>query len=470
MVTHHDGGAIVEKPEQMSVRELQEWLSRFGEKNRDHFEKNQVKRGPRNSIRHKIDQFDGPALSLSSSGSTLVASPPHAKNRDVTNRGVPPAEPKKQRQKEEEANVFQAALPIFREFDPEEEPYDEVLLENGMHEIDDMENYRVVSIQKVAHAPLPRQVTNSNIFPWDETDDFSDPWTSSSLQLKARRHDPVNGAESHCAMGNDSHSISTGRFTDPGIFRDRHVQAEFSKDNMTKTRSFRSKFPLLICKSQRGNDGSYTGTTNSVNGIKNDTMPESRSSAPLFKEHSFTKVASFFLPASDESGRQIRSILSDDDESTISLFTDESVISFPGPRELLMDSTANIGDVFTEELTQEQNSQSRISLLEMEPRPASTSRPLFNLRAPSLNGSKPDKGAPIADKPVAAVNSVVARFGGKASYSQKKSAVQLRREQLEQKWALDRAPAENMTRKVKWHSSNGSYKKKVTLDYSDNAY
>lgn len=460
MATHQYHDAIVENPEQMSVKELKKWLSQFGKKNRDHFERNQVKRGHRNTIRHKIDHFDGPALALSSSssGSTSVASPPHTRNR-----GMPPGEPSKQRQKAEEAKV--STQPIFREFDPEEEPYDEVLLEQGTKKMDDLENYRVVSVQKVVHAPRSRQMTNGDIFPWDESDAFSDPWASSSLQPKVRRRDFVNGAESVCSIENDSHSISTGRFTDPGIFRDPHVRSEFSKANGTKARSLRSKLPLLMCKSHRGDDGSYTTTMNDT------TRTEGRSPAPLFKDHSFTKVASFFLHASEESGRQIPSILSDDDdESTVSLFTDDSIVAFPEPSELLLDSKANIGDVFTEELAQEQ-SKSHIGLLEMEPFPSSTSpsRNLFKPIAPSLNESNyPDK-ARAADGG-AAVHSVVARFGGRASKSQKKSAVQLRREQLEQKWAADRAPSENMIRKVKWHPSNGLYKKKVILDYSDSAY
>jgi len=35
----------VEKPEQMSVKELKAWLSQFGENNRNHYESNQVKKG-----------------------------------------------------------------------------------------------------------------------------------------------------------------------------------------------------------------------------------------------------------------------------------------------------------------------------------------------------------------------------------------------------------------------------------------
>ena len=179
------------------------------------------------------------------------------------------------------------------------------------------------------------------------------------------------------------------------------------------------------------------------------------------------------------------------DGSTISLFSDDSdTFCYPEIDKEWMD-TAMIGDVFNEQIAQER--KSHISLLEMEPHSDSTSHPQ-DYGTPGTNlarRSAPSQAPAVAVPPQASttgfieemtattlpapdkksstsfIQSVVARVGGKPNRSHKKSAVQLRREQLEQKWASERTPAEGMTRKVTWQSSNGRYKKRVVLDYAD---
>ena len=153
--------------------------------------------------------------------------------------------------------------------------------------------------------------------------------------------------------------------------------------------------------------------------------------------------------------------------------------------------TAMMGDVFNEQLIQER--KSHISLLEMEPYSNHTSHPDDHSiprhcshspsQAPALAIPRRTKATgfieemtamklPTADKTPSSsfIHSAVARGGGKPHRSHKKSAVQLRREQLERKWASEKTPAEGMTRKVTWQTSNGRYRKRVVLDYADRKF
>ena len=62
-----------------------------------------------------------------------------------------------------------------------------------------------------------------------------------------------------------------------------------------------------------------------------------------------------------------------------------------------------------------------------------------------------------ASSPSMGVSQKASLFGS----TKKVSAVQLRREALERKWAEDRAPTHS--KKIQWHASGGTYKKKVIL-------
>ena len=208
-----------------------------------------------------------------------------------------------------------------------------------------------------------------------------------------------------------------------------------------------------------------------------------KETAPLFKDQSFTEVASYFLAPPAEPVHHIPSVLAD--EESVSTWSESSVVAFPESRDFL--DTANIGDIFSEEaaldrldgcskgadLEARNHQHSAMTFDERSTPnllPFPTARSLVSLAAKSDNcvdndsSGRNKKSSVVVDG--AAVSLAVTRFGQKTK-SHKKSAVQLRREQLEKKWAEDRAPVDSMSRKVKWHASNGCYKKKVILDYSD---
>jgi hypothetical protein len=144
------------------------------------------------------------------------------------------------------------------------------------------------------------------------------------------------------------------------------------------------------------------------------------------------------------------SILSED--ATVSTWGEDSV--FPS-----IGHDANLADIFAEELEMDQRGKSvnKKVTKSASQSPASTARTDTTTRS----GSSVKKLTP----PRSEISHVIERFGGKAK-SYKKSAVQIRREELEKKWAADRLPTHR--RKVKWSSNNGTYKKQVTLDYSGN--
>ena len=467
---HRSQEAILEKPSQMSVKELRSLLAQFGETNRDHFEQNKVKKAPS-------------AVSLSSSGSTSVALLPQEFPQSFMSSFAP-----------KPTVLTQATEPIFRDFDMEEEQYDHDFLPEQANTLNVMaENFRIMSIRKVAAAPhASKTATTGSVLPWDEADDFSDPWASSTMQPKARRHNSVNDAKDKLSMEHDNNSVATGHVTDPGIFSPQRVKAQ----------AFRNKLPILICKSQKDEDWKYTkhshrgdllspdtpDTTSAAKGDCNDPVI-GFSQAPRFNEHSFTKIASFFLQDDRKKAH-----FNHDDGSTLSLFTDDSHTfcdTETGGKEPM--DIADIGNVFTNELAQEQ--RSHIDLIEMPPYrtssnqmydPCDLNRTSFvrsdsrSSQVPALASSTKNSGFSSKDKTNAnalaiskkpaseAMHAVVARFGGKSNMSsRKKSAVQRRREELEQKWAADRSLTENASRKVTWQTSNGRYKKKVVLDFDE---
>jgi len=476
---HHHRGAVVEKPEQMSVSELKAWLSQFGEKNRKHFENNQVRNC--GDIRSKISKFQDASLSTSSSGSTSVSSPPQLPIRKPVVAGATV-----KREKQDAKSLVQANLPVFREFDKEENRSNEAWQEKEIP-MDELGNFRIVSIQKLADPPKPKPKTISSLFsfPRDATDGVLDPWTSPCLDTDAfssghRNHH--EDAKTVWSLENDNQSVFTGRFTDPGTQVQRNVFTP--DDENSQSWSLRSR---LICKSRKEKEADVPRiAAKAAQGSVHEqaSWAPVKESAPLFKDQSFTEVASYFLAAAPaEPVPHIPSILAD--EESVSTWSESSVVAFPESRDFL--DTANIGDIFSEEAAldrldgcskgedfearnrQHSTTTSCTGSTPNRP-PFPTARSLVSLEAQS--DSRVDKDSSGRNKKSsvvvdgAAVSLTMARFGHKTK-SQKKSAVQLRREQLEKKWAEDRAPVDSMSRKVKWHASNGCYKKKVILDYSD---
>ena len=354
--------------------------------------------------------------------------------------------------------------------------------------MDELGNFRIVSIQKLADPPKPKPKTISSLFsfPRDASDDFLDPWTGPCLDTDAFSSDHRNhheDAKTVWSLENDNQSVFTGRFTDPGTHVQRHMFT--LDDEVSKSWSLRSR---LICKSRKEKEAdvpriaakaAFQGSAHD----QVDTAPV-KETAPLFKDQSFTEVASYFLAPPAEPVHHIPSVLAD--EESVSTWSESSVVAFPESRDFL--DTANIGDIFSEEAALDRlDGCSKGADLEARSRQHSTTtfdagstpnrlpfptaaRSSVSLAAKSDNcvdndsSSRNKKSSVVVDG--AAVSLAITRFGHKAK-SQKKSAVQLRREQLEKKWAEDRAPVDSMSRKVKWHAANGCYKRKVILDYSD---
>lgn len=477
---------VVEQPERMSVSELKSWLSQFAEKNRTHYEKNQVKTSSSNlrskankfdsssNLRTKTNKFEDQSISLSSSGSTSVASPPQLSKKLMPLFQHEEAE-KTQRMTTPRVDAKEDALPKVDERDYEikaKHTKERCLTE-------ELDNFRIVSIQKL-HDPDLTQLQSNSVC-WD--DDFSDPWADPSQGVKQMETKLL------WSSANETHFMNSDRYTYSGDYLYNVVEDEDNR-SVSKSRSDRRNSLILTSSKDKGALQAQSMVSNVKKGydtgdyipIISGVMRESLegywiSPSPLFKEQSFTKVATHLLAAPSGNNiiaesldypiPKVLAMKDNTDYNTVSSWDDDdSVVAFPeSSREF--SNTVTIGEVFSEALLLGDEEQSISRSMSTQhaiypPDQANASQPEPSVLTTTLNGTggnQRDGAIYTDDTPLVKPSDVSARWGR----NRKQSAVQRRQLELEAKWAKDRPT--NVSRKVQWHVSKGCYKKKVVLDY-----
>jgi hypothetical protein len=456
----------IEVPEQLSVRDLKNWLVRFGEENRKHFEQNQISThvGNVHSMAQKFEEksrVGAPIPNSKTTSSTVSVS----SSRSTTN-------PKTTLLSTSNLGNSFARVnnPVFRDFKTEEFQSDFPMSIRD-EEVDisgNLDSFRIVSITKLLEQPKV-QFHHRRPLSWDASDDFSDPWAckqprrfpASEFQ-KTSFFDP---SDQHNV--DDNFSTFTGRYTDPGLRtptsavlksqpqplkKNNNNNNDDNGSSTTKsTKSIRNKLPLLICKSRKEEEeedrvfGSFPSKATTVS--PKVSQPEAFDFYPTddWPKKDCVEFTPFEnVPATTTAKYQLPSILSED--TTVA--TLDSMTPFIG-------DVATMADIFAEELQLQENESTTPHSFGQRSSAASTS--LASSAAHSSNNESDSiKKAPTAE--------VIRKFGG--GKAKPKSTVQLRREQLEKKWAEDRVPVHS--RKVSWQvkGTHGSYKKRIELHYA----
>jgi hypothetical protein len=402
-----------------------------------------------------------------------------------------------------------ASSPIFRSFKNDE---------NGNHADDpplslgskDLENYRIVSIQKLLEPPEPQPRRGSfSSSCWDDfDDDFSEPKWNHSWHPNARRS-LVDDWADHEDEAIDTLSLVSESFTDPGTHSlSRQVTRRFKSSKMqdeTKKQKpvgmFRRKLPLLLCKSVKDTPPKTSlsarpptliemaaASTETCLSARPSTLFEmaaastgeplpaappkvtettSRSESPptthmynasLFQGKTLTSSTLDLLCGNSPVDRSKYQHTSISEGETVSTWSEDSRQPSIAPGAI----GARLGDVFAEEIELENE---KIMSARAETRQATRSlagndepRLEHPLVATKLQGHT--SGYSTTAHNSDSVTSVVQRFGGAA----RKTAIQRRTEELEKKWAADRASSR--VSKIKWQvcQRTGAYKKQYVLD------
>lgn len=239
-MNNHRGRII--SADQMTVTELKQWL--FGQQNRQHYKKNQVQRKLYGgSIRQRIEKLEKtlPAtVSLSSSDSSYESPP---KKKPATGHLF------YQRKKRISRKTFKRPPAGTNEDSEEQHPLSPK----------ELENYRVVSIEKLLVAPKLK-LSLSSLDTFDESS--AHPWDeSSSWHPNARSESHFDSSEIVSAAGNHhdeeeealetaSVRINRSSFGQKLARRLKRSRKDANYvNNKTNGGGFRRKFPLLLCKS-----------------------------------------------------------------------------------------------------------------------------------------------------------------------------------------------------------------------------
>jgi hypothetical protein len=283
--------------DQMSVNELRQWLSQFGDKQKDHYSKGHGQKLPQSySIQERIQQVEArlvcttsPRATTSSTELPLPTTEPKVLCQDSTltaltpdtlsyhdsteptltpttpepkvsyhDSAEPPYPPKMMEAKGSYHDSIQlASSPLFRTFENYKDRHQG---EDSPRTLDSkaLESYRVVSIQKLLEPPQPprRQSFSSS---WDDFDDFSEPGFDNSWHPNVRQRSLVDGWSD---QEKDAVSVASGTFTDPGINSlSRRLARRLKKISKLRgdtskqkaTGIFRRKLPLLLCNPVKDN-------------------------------------------------------------------------------------------------------------------------------------------------------------------------------------------------------------------------
>jgi hypothetical protein len=508
--------------DQMSVGELRQWLSQFGDKQKDHYSKGHIQKLPQTySIQERIQQAEAricttsprattsstylplptpTKLKVSSIDSTSVAlTPKKLSHHDSTELTLTPktVEPKVSYHD----SIQLASSPVFRTFENYKIPNQ---VEDSPQTIDSkaLEDYRVVSIQKLLEPPPPQPRRQSFSSSWDDFDDFSEPGFNNSWHPNVHQRSLVDGWSDHEDEEKDAISVVSGTFTDPGINSlSRQLARRLKKssklrgdtDKQNSKGMFRRKLPLFLCKSVKDNPSEPCLSTRAptlfdmavastgeplppTRARTTDTTARSESpptahmhNAPLFQGKILTSNTLDLLCGSHHMEQSKYHCTSISDGETVSTWSEDSGQPSIAPGAI----DARLGAVFAHELQFENEkfmsaratNRPATRLLERKDDPR-LERPLVakEWHASARSFSTIAQGS--EHKPAreeASVTAVVHRFGGAAG----KTAIQRRKEELEKKWATDRAPFH--VKKTKWQvcQRSGAYKKHVVLDFHD---
>jgi hypothetical protein len=392
-----------------------------------------------------------------------------------------------------------ASSPVFRTFENYNNP---IQVEDSPPTLDSkaLEDYRVVSIQKLLDPPQAQPRRPSFSSSWDDFDDFSEPGFNNSWHPNARQRSLVDGWSDH--EETDAVSIASGTFTDPGtnslsrqlarrLKRSIKLRGETSKQKATGM--FRRKLPLLLCKSVKDSatepclstraatlfDMAVASAGEPVPPARaqvSETTARSESSptthmhnASLFQGKTLTSNTLDLLCGSHHVEQSKYHCTSISDGETVSTWSEDSGQPSIAPGAI----DARLGAVFAQEMHFENEkvmsaratSRQATRLLEGKDDPR-LEQPLV---APKWNASTRSYSTTAQasehklDREEASVTAVVQRFGGAA----RTTTIQRRKEELEKKWAADRAPFH--VKKIKWQvcQRSGAYKKHVVLDFHD---
>jgi hypothetical protein len=532
--------------DQMSVGELRQWLAQFGDKQKDHYSKGHVQKLPQSySIQERIQQAEArlctttsPRATSSSTDVPLATTKPKEPHHDSTRTALTPkaisyhdsteptltpktAEPKVSYHdstqptltpKTTEANrsyhesIKLASSPLFRTFENYKNTNQ---AEDSPLTLDSkaLEDYRIVSIQKLLEPPQPQPGRQSFSPPWDDFDDFSEPGFNNSWHPNVRQRSLVDGWSDHEDQEKDAVSVASGNFTDPGIdslsrkLARRLKKASKRRGGTNKkkaTQSFRRKLPFFLCKPVKDNAPepfrsaraptlfemavASASASSSAGAALPPARPEmtettarSESSptthmhnASLFQGKTLTSNTLDLLCGSDHLEQSKYHHTSISDGETVSTWSEDSGQPSIAPGAI----DARLGAVFAEENEFENgkimsaraaNRQATRSLERKDdPR---LERPLVAMKRHTSAGSYSTTAQVSEYKPAreaAPVTAVVQRFGGAA----RKTSIQRRKEELEKNWAADRAPSSHV-KKVKWQvcQRSGAYQKHLVFDH-----
>jgi hypothetical protein len=527
--------------DQMSVGELRQWLSQFGDKQKDHYSKGNIQKLPQTySIQERIQQAEAricttspratttsthlplpttTELKVSYIDSTSVAlTPKTLSHHDSIELTLSPktAEPKVTYDdsthptltpKTTEAkgsyhdSIQLASSPLFRTFENYKNPNQ---VEDSPLTLDSkaLEDYRVVSIQKLLEPPQPQPRRQSFSSSWDDFDDFSEPGFNNSWHPNVRQRSLVDGWSDHEDEEKDAVSVASGTFTDPGTNSlSRQLGRRLKKSsklrgdtNKQKSKGmFRRKLPLFLCKSVKDNETEPCLSTRAPTlfdmavASAGEPLPPAREqmtettarsespptthmyNASLFQGNILTSNTLDLLCGSHHLEQSKYHCTSFSDGETVSTWSEDSGQPSIAPGAI----DARLGAVFAQEMHFENEkvmsaraaNRQTTRLLEGKDDPR-LEQPSVATKLNASARSYSTAAQASEHKPAreeASVTAVVQRFGGAA----KKTAIERRKEELEKKWAADRAPFH--VKKIKWQvcKRSGAYKKHVVLDFHE---
>lgn len=513
----------------MSVGELRQWLAEFGEQNRRHFDKNQVKRIAKvgGSIRQRIAKIEH---SLSASSSASVSS----------NQGppMPRASPDKDKPAavmsypSERAEFDPAPTPIFRSFDNYRPDFrrksildmDEEQKSAGEDEC--FQEFRIVAIERLLEPPAPEIKPTSRAYLQDAHPWAHPSWHPNALRSVTDTRSVRTNIDEEDEAG-ETNSMATGRYTDPGIAawsrklvrrmkrRSSKESTEKSDDERSKG-SLRKKLPMLLCKSvKEGPSGNPPGpspilTLQDFAAYSNADMPPpppppkstSHPTSSFEAYHSLDSTPSAMYNAHSCAGNTMTCgtldlicgspIVHDPfkchmlEEATVSTWDDDSDGCWPSIVPGAVDP--RLGDIFSPAIrtadpvarlvTATPVNESREEPVETVPvAPTSVRVQTSPLKPrPELRVMAAVPSRPLKESKTRMIANVKTNDSEISTSSQvataverlapKKSAVQQRKEELQRQWSADRPPEH--VKKVTWQvcRRTGTYKKKVVLKYT----
>jgi hypothetical protein len=523
--------------DQMSVGELRQWLSQFGDKQKDHYSKGNIQKSPQTySIQERIQQAEAricttsprattrstalplptkTELKVPNIDSTSVASTPKKlSHHDSTQPTLTPktVEPKVSYHDSTELtltpktteakgsyhdSIQLASSPVFRTFEKYKNPNQ---VEDSPLTLDSkaLEDYRVVSIKKLLEPPQPQPRRQSFSSSWDDFDDFSEPGFNNSWHPNVRQRSLVDGWSDNEDEEKDAVSVASGTFTDPGTNPlSRQLARRLKKSSKLRgdsnkqkaTGMFRRKLPLLLCKSVKDNATESCLSTrvptlfDMAVASAGEPIPPARAQVAEITERSELPPTTHMHNASLFQGKTLTSNTLDlicgshhveqskyhctsiSDGETVSTWSEDSGQPSIAPGAI----DARLGAVFAQEMQFENEkvmsartaNRQAPRLLDGKDDPR-LEQPLVATKWNASARSYSSTAQASEHKPApeeASVAAVVQRFGGVA----RKTAIQRRKEELEKKWAADRAPC----LKIKWQvcQRSGDYKKHLVREY-----